>query len=373
MTSTVTASDKGEPGLPGWTVLLLNPSGNRVATTTNGNGDYSFDNLFPGTFTVEEILQSGWVQSHPVNPNYYQFTTQSGLNKNLNFANYLPVSLAGTVYNDVNGDGSQESGEPGLNDWTVNLLNSGGTLVATTTSSSSGHYSFANLTPGTYTIEEVVQAGWVITQPTNQTGTYTKTTISGNSLTGLKFGNFSSITASGNVYNDLDGNGLKSSGELGLSGWTVNLLNSSGTVLHSTVTDSNGNFSFTGLAGGKYQVAEVVQSNWVQNQPLFPTSYSFTAQSGIGIPALVFGDHASPVVSSARVIDNGQTGYSQTGSWSTATGGFNGSNRVASTVHGSKATATATWTFSTLKLGNYDVYVTFASSSGYDRASVYGV
>ena len=38
----------------------MNPSGNTVATTTSdANGNYEFDNLFPGTFIVEEVLQSG--------------------------------------------------------------------------------------------------------------------------------------------------------------------------------------------------------------------------------------------------------------------------------------------------------------------------
>ena len=62
-----------------------------VATTTSdANGNYEFDNLFPGTFTVEEILQAGWTQTQPVNPNYYQFTTQSGLNETgLNFGNFI--------------------------------------------------------------------------------------------------------------------------------------------------------------------------------------------------------------------------------------------------------------------------------------------
>ena len=82
--------DPGEPGLQGWTVNLLNSSGNLVATTTSdANGDFEFDSLFPGTFVVEEIVQSGWTQTQPVNPNYYSFTTQSGLNETgLNFGNY---------------------------------------------------------------------------------------------------------------------------------------------------------------------------------------------------------------------------------------------------------------------------------------------
>ena len=45
------------------------------------------------------------------------------------------------------------------------------------------------------------------------------------------------------------------------------------------------------------------------------------------------------------MIDNGQPGYSETGSWSTVLGGFNGTNRVAKTTIGKAATATAAWNF----------------------------
>ena len=91
------------------------------------------------------------------------------------------------------------------------------------------------------------------------------------------------MTVSGDVYNDLDGNGLRGSGEPGLSGWTVDLEDSSGDVLASVLTDSNGNYSFTDVGGGSYQVAEVVPTGWVQTQPLYPTTYSFTTKSGLNL------------------------------------------------------------------------------------------
>ena len=132
-------------------------------------------------------------------------------------------------------------------------------------------------------------------------------------------------------------------------------------MLATVLTDSSGNYAFTGVGPGSYQVAEVVQTNWVQTQPLYPTVYSFTVKSGHNLAALNFGDHASPALNPTQVIDNGQPGYSETGTWSTAVGGFNGTNRVAQTTHGSGATATATWSFTGVASGLVDVYVTFAS------------
>ena len=74
------------------------------------------------------------------------------------------------------------------------------------------------------------------------------------------------------------------------------------------------------------------------------------------------------------MIDNGQPGYSETGTWSTAVGGFNGTNRVAKTRdHGGGATATATWNFTGVASGSYDVYVTFAGKSSYSTAAPFTV
>jgi hypothetical protein len=51
--------DAGEPGLPGWTIRLIN--GNTVVTTTtDANGNYTFPNLTPGTYKVREVHKNGW-------------------------------------------------------------------------------------------------------------------------------------------------------------------------------------------------------------------------------------------------------------------------------------------------------------------------
>ena len=99
----------------------------------------------------------------------------------------------------------------------------------------------------------------------------------------------------------------------------------------------------------------------MQTQPLYPTVYSFTAKSGHEPERLNFGDHFAPALNPLAVIDNGQPGYAETGTWTTVKGGFNGTNRLAATTHGSTATATASWTFTGLAANQYDVYVTFAS------------
>ena len=60
---------------------------------------------------------------------------------------------------------------------------------------------------------------------------------------------------SGTAFHDRNANGLTNSGEPGLAGITVTLLDSAGNPTgQTTTTDANGAYSFTGLAAGSYQV-----------------------------------------------------------------------------------------------------------------------
>ena len=53
---------------------------------------------------------------------------------------------------------------------------------------------------------------------------------------------------------DTDGDGTYDAGEPGISGVTLNLLNSAGQVVAVSTTDASGAYSFTGLAAGTYSV-----------------------------------------------------------------------------------------------------------------------
>ena len=119
----------------------------------------------------------------------------------------------------------------------------------------------------------------------------------------------------------------------------------------------------------------MVQTNWVQTQPFFPTVYSFTGTSGLNLNGLVFGDHQSTALQPCAVVDNSSTsGYAETGTWSTVVGGLDGTNRVARTTHGTGNTATATFTFSGLSTGmTYDVYITYAGKPIYSKAAPFSV
>jgi hypothetical protein len=82
--------------------------------------------------------------------------------------------ISGGVWKDKNGNGVINSGEDGFSGVTVRLGSGscGSTGLATQTTSSSGGYSFGNLTAGTYCVSvniTVSCGGWISTTPTQYT------------------------------------------------------------------------------------------------------------------------------------------------------------------------------------------------------------
>ena len=79
------------------------------------------------------------------------------------------AAIHGIVWNDLDNNGLRNDGEPGLANWQVYIdrnLNSGcDSEDWSTTSDSSGNYSFTGLPAGTYRVVEVGQPGWTQTSP----------------------------------------------------------------------------------------------------------------------------------------------------------------------------------------------------------------
>ena len=169
--------------------------------------------------------------------------------------------LSGKVYYDANESSSFDNGEDPFKDITVELLGADGSVVATTTTDADGNYSFTGLDAGTYTVK-VTKAGEIaeLTQTEDPDGT--KDNASG-AITlnadnpvreNVNFGYIKKHAISGKVYLDQNRDKTKNTGDIDLSGVTVNLLDKDGNVVGTTTTDKDGNYSFTGLNDGTYTV-----------------------------------------------------------------------------------------------------------------------
>ena len=181
--------DPGDPGLAGWRVELLDVNGHVVTTrkTSSVGGAFKFGPLGPGLYTVREIPLAGWTQTTPSTPGTITVAAESGVNPTLGFGNFNLVSISGSVFNDLNANGTRDKTDSGLSNWNVELFDTSGNMVASTTTNSAGSYFFPNVQAGTFTIAEVVQTNWVQTAP-KPTASYTFTTSSGKNVGGVNFG-----------------------------------------------------------------------------------------------------------------------------------------------------------------------------------------
>ncbi len=181
--------DSGEPPLAGWTINLTGAA--TRSTVTNENGWYLFSNLLAGSYSVGEVLQSGWIQSHPAAPGTHAVDIVSGVNiENMNFGNYRNATITGIKFWDRNANGIKDAGEVGLEGWDINLTGLVNPL-RTTTTNASGTYIFTNVMPDVYTITEVVKSGWSLT-----TAPASFAVVSGDDVVGKNFGNFLSADSS---------------------------------------------------------------------------------------------------------------------------------------------------------------------------------
>jgi hypothetical protein len=375
-----------------------------VSTTTDASGNYSFGNLAAGTYSINESKPSGFFDGidTPGTPFGGTAGTESisnvviptGTSQNgtgYNFGNVDPSSLAGTVYNDVNSNGTQDTGEAGVSGVHLTLTgtdNQGNAVTVSTTSGTDGSYSFGNLAIGNYAITEVQPTGFVSTNSTAgtingvATGTPNGATITNINVAGCASGvgfNFGVVTPptnsiSGTVYGDCNNNGVQDSGETGITGTTVTL---SGTLADgtsvsamSTTTDANGSYQFSNLAAGTYTVAETEPAGFYGGKDTAGAPFGGTAgtdaitnvmiptgasQNGTGYN---FGNIAPTTIAGTVFNDANANGVQDT--QETGLGGvqmvLTGTDNISGAVNLTTTTAAdGSYSFGNLRLGQYTV------------------
>ena len=181
--------ESNEPGLEGWGIIIEG-EGIIHDTTTDSNGEYWFMELLPGSYTLTEVQRPGWQQTHPPDGSHEVELAAGEMITGVDFGNWEPPlsSLHGTKFLDLNGNGLQDTGEPGLPGWTILLQNDQGQVLSAETDSD-GRYWFMDIFPDTYHIAELHHpwSDWTQTTPT---GTHTVELPPGTELHNLDFGNW---------------------------------------------------------------------------------------------------------------------------------------------------------------------------------------
>ena len=179
-------------------------------------------------------------------------------------------------YEDMNGNGVQDEGEPGLADWEIRLMDVAGAPIATNTTDCDGYACFWDLAPGTYYIDETLKTGWYRTENTSAV----EVIVTSGDAKEVIFGNTEYVTVEIFKYEDLDGD-LSTTGDRVPADVSVDLAYeeapSQWTMIFYGNIGSDGYAEFTGLKAGYYDAVEFLDYGWYN---LSNTNAHGTALSG---------------------------------------------------------------------------------------------
>jgi LPXTG-site transpeptidase (sortase) family protein len=303
-----------ETGLAGVTINVYvdpgmgNPLGTAIRTVTSAaDGTYTTGDLAPGDYILEFVEPSGFAlttqdqggddavdsDADPTN-GQAAVTVTTGATIDDVFAGFIPSSsIAGVVFEDLDGNGLQDAGEPGIESVTVTLLDGTGapfSPAVTTTTAADGTYLFDSLEPGDYIVEFTAPTGTSFTTPNvgpddtldsdaipddvdptiGRIGTVDVplTLAVGDALTDEDAGLFSLATIEAFFFNDTNGNGIQDPTETGggLAGASVSLFNADtltqvGTTITLTAGDTaSPNVVFSDIEPGNYFLSATLPS-----------------------------------------------------------------------------------------------------------------
>jgi hypothetical protein len=305
-----------DPGIGGVTVTLCRSAGVPCApadvvasTTTNPDGTYSFADVPPGDYFVQET-QPGNYGSSTVNVVPVTRTGNTPVT-DVDFGETLG-RIAGFVYADENGSGVRDGGDGGIGGITVTLTGTdanGNPVNLTATTQPDGSYIIDNVPapqPGTtYTLTETpgIPPGYLngttnVGTPNFATGSSNTAAGTANSptstITGISFtppsgpvteqtinglnynfGEVPSGNVSGRVYRDTTGNGINdgTATDPGIGGVTMTLCRTAavpcapGDVVATTTTNPDGTYTFTNVPAGNFFVQETQPGNYGSSTP----------------------------------------------------------------------------------------------------------
>ncbi len=167
----------GDVPIPGVTITLRDVNGATVTSTvTDASGEFSFLNVLRGTYLVTETDPAGLgsIDAMPgtagvsVDLNTVRITMGEGLTTYagtvfLDRQMTVPPAgqnlIRGSVFDDADGNGDIDVGEPPLGGVLVTLRDANGTAIGNRYTSNFGEFAFSGLADGAYTLEETDPAG----------------------------------------------------------------------------------------------------------------------------------------------------------------------------------------------------------------------
>jgi subtilisin-like proprotein convertase family protein len=328
------------------TVTTAEPS-----TQTDANGHYSFTGLPPAFYTIRQVAPPNRVLT-TLNPAPVLVAASGANLTGVNFGNFVTGTISGSVYNDVNGNGVRDPGEPGLSGRSVFLDQNGDGAPDQTTATLSSQG------PATPIPDLGMAASGVLAD--GLVGAITKVTVtlnvphpydqdlrmsligpsgtrvllinrrggSGHNFTNTMLDDQATTPISAGAapftgtfqpeqplaaFNGGNPNGTwllevwdVGPGDVGtIQGWSVTIT----TAEPTSTTDSNGNYAFRGLGPGTYTVRTVLPAGWSQTS-MNPGPIAL-ASSGVAVTGVNFGERPQGVPHVTRPQASGSAASAQ--------------------------------------------------------------
>lgn len=143
--------DTGEQKLPGWDIILKDADTDTevASTVTDATGNYSFENVCIGNYTVSEIQKQGWLKTFPTNASHSLKVTKGQPFPNINFGNKEAptpntfsisllldgIGVAGDTQNPRESEFSNKNPLRPTREVTVEVINDANKIIDTTTGS----------------------------------------------------------------------------------------------------------------------------------------------------------------------------------------------------------------------------------------------
>ncbi len=275
--------DPSDIAMPGFTVSLLNEVGEVVdSQTTDQNGEYQFENVFPGNYSVQFPLVIGFgitLQDADLDfldsdINSFGLTEIINLNAGDNIMNldggYIGMgSIGDQVFYDTNGNGIQDSFDPDnfSTIMDIHLFFSDGTLCQTVSNDATGHYAFANVFPGMYYLRIDITGGFTPTKSNiggdnldsdldESNGQWTTSTFSlaaGQVESSIDIGLTKKGLIKGTSFVDINADGIKQNSDPLMEDVKVTLLDEDNNELEVDFLE-DGCYTFGPLFPGNYQM-----------------------------------------------------------------------------------------------------------------------
>jgi uncharacterized repeat protein (TIGR01451 family) len=285
----------------------------RVEVTANNgpgaNGQYFFDNLDPDKSYVVEMVLPNTRDVQTLKDATFEFwdsdfdrltnrtdplniTNTSNNTYTVSGGFYRASEVEGRVWDDLDGDGTQDPGEPGINGVEVRINPNtdalGNTLAPVITANVAGQdgvYRFEGVQPESpYNLEFVLPTGYSFTiqgSPIDATDNSdvdvtTGITNSFSAIYGSDVGyvdaglTSTSFTITGLVWEDTNNTGAFAAAEPRIANATVELVDVNGNVVDTALSSATGIYVFNNVPGGSYQI------NFIHPSGNPPAQQSFT-------------------------------------------------------------------------------------------------